>query len=102
MILHVNQVGEVGEISELFQWKGKTEVGLNGMSLHFPAKIYFSNLDWSEAQKYALGDEIADVFLYIIRLADRCGIDLTRYLWVAMCLRNSKCVSGSEHEENCV
>lgn len=35
-------------------------------------------LGWSEKEKFALGDELADVFLYLIRLADRSGVDLTR------------------------
>ena len=58
-------VGEVGELSELFQWRGDASAkpGL---------------LDWQQIEKNELGEEIADVFLYLIRLADVCGIDLPR------------------------
>lgn len=58
-------VGEVGELSELFQWRSDAgaKPGL---------------LDWQRSEKSELGDELADVFLYLIRLSDVCGIDLPR------------------------
>ncbi|KAL8232062.1 hypothetical protein R6Q57_001840 [Mikania cordata] len=51
-------VGEVGELAEIFQWKGEVE-------------------NWEESEKEHLGEELSDVLLYLIRLADICGIDLT-------------------------
>lgn len=54
-------VGEVGELSEIFQWKGEVPKGLPG---------------WDEAEKEHLGEELADVLLYLVRLSDMCGIDL--------------------------
>ncbi|KAF5752402.1 dCTP pyrophosphatase 1-like [Tripterygium wilfordii] len=54
-------VGEVGELSEIFQWKGEVEKGL---------------ANWEESEKEHLGEELSDVLLYLIRLADICGIDL--------------------------
>ncbi|KAL5990522.1 hypothetical protein ACLOJK_011424 [Asimina triloba] len=54
-------VGEVGELSEIFQWKGEVARGLP---------------NWEEADKEHLGEELSDVLLYLIRLADICGIDL--------------------------
>jgi dCTP diphosphatase len=56
-------VGEVGELSELFQWRGDAGCGVD-----LPA--------WSDADKTHLGEEMADVLLYLVRLADRCGVDL--------------------------
>ncbi|KAF5790344.1 putative dCTP diphosphatase [Helianthus annuus] len=56
-------VGEVGELSEIFQWKGEVERGLE---------------DWEESEKEHLGEELSDVLLYLIRLADVCGIDLAQ------------------------
>ncbi|KAF0934851.1 hypothetical protein E2562_028855 [Oryza meyeriana var. granulata] len=56
-------VGEVGELSEIFQWKGEVPKGLPG---------------WDEAEKVHLGEELADVLLYLIRLSDMCGVDLGR------------------------
>ncbi|XP_075508116.1 uncharacterized protein LOC142545019 [Primulina tabacum] len=54
-------VGEVGELSEIFQWRGEVEKGLP---------------NWEESEKEHLGEELSDVLLYLIRLADICGIDL--------------------------
>ena len=53
-------VGEVGELSEIFQWKGEVK-----------------NCDnWDEKEKEHLGEELSDILLYLIRLADKCDIDL--------------------------
>ncbi|OWM87985.1 dCTP pyrophosphatase 1-like [Punica granatum] len=54
-------VGEVGELSEVFQWKGEVPRGLP---------------DWKEEEKEHLGEELSDVLLYLVRLADICGVDL--------------------------
>ncbi|KAJ9564930.1 hypothetical protein OSB04_000896 [Centaurea solstitialis] len=54
-------VGEVGELSEIFQWKGEVEKGL---------------ADWKEEEKVHLGEELSDVLLYLVRLSDICGVDL--------------------------
>ncbi|PWA53509.1 NTP pyrophosphohydrolase MazG [Artemisia annua] len=56
-------VGEVGELSEIFQWKGEVEKGLE---------------NWEESEKEHLGEELSDVLLYLIRLADICGINLAQ------------------------
>lgn len=58
----IMQVGEVGELSEIFQWRGEVEKGLP---------------DWEESEKEHLGEELSDVLLYLIRLADICGINLS-------------------------
>ncbi|TYH50193.1 hypothetical protein ES332_D10G188600v1 [Gossypium tomentosum] len=54
-------VGEVGELSEIFQWRGEVDKGLP---------------NWEESEKEHLGEELSDVLLYLIRLSDICGIDL--------------------------
>ncbi|KAI3469788.1 hypothetical protein Pfo_026451 [Paulownia fortunei] len=54
-------IGEVGELSEIFQWRGEVEKGLP---------------NWEESDKEHLGEELSDVLLYLIRLSDICGIDL--------------------------
>lgn len=55
--------GEVGELAELLQWRGEVEAGLPG---------------WTEDERKKLGDEMADVLLYLTRFADVCGVDLGR------------------------
>ncbi|XP_006653277.1 dCTP pyrophosphatase 1-like [Oryza brachyantha] len=54
-------VGEVGELSEIFQWKGEVPKGLPG---------------WGEREVEHLGEELADVLLYLVRLSDMCGVNL--------------------------
>ncbi|BBN00444.1 dCTP diphosphatase [Marchantia polymorpha subsp. ruderalis] len=54
-------VGEVGELSEIFQWKGEVPRGLPG---------------WNVSEKEHLGEELSDVLLYLVRLADICEVDL--------------------------
>ncbi|PON66924.1 EAR [Parasponia andersonii] len=54
-------VGEVGELSEIFQWRGEVPRGLP---------------DWKDEEKQHLGEELSDVLLYLVRLSDICGIDL--------------------------
>ncbi|KAL5215498.1 hypothetical protein ABZP36_006899 [Zizania latifolia] len=54
-------IAEVGELSELFMWKGEVPKGLPG---------------WEETEKEHLGEELSDVLLYLIRLSDMCGVDL--------------------------
>lgn len=55
-------VGEVGELAELFQWRG--EPGADAAAR------------WSEADRVALEHELADVQLYLVRLSDVLGVDL--------------------------
>ncbi|KAK3016849.1 hypothetical protein RJ639_005970 [Escallonia herrerae] len=57
----LHEVGEVGELSEIFQWRGEVDRGLP---------------NWEESDKEHLGEELSDVLLYLIRLADMCDIDL--------------------------
>ena len=56
-------VGEVGELCEIFQWRGDAGCGPG-----LPG--------WTDADKTHLGEELADVLLYLVRMADRCGVDL--------------------------
>ncbi|KAK8807079.1 hypothetical protein WA158_003838 [Blastocystis sp. Blastoise] len=53
--------GEVGEVCEIFQWKDKVSDGVPELS---------------DKEKTHLAQEISDVLIYTIRLADKCGIDL--------------------------
>lgn len=52
--------GEVGELCEIFQWKGEVK----------------STADWSAREKEHLGEEISDVLIYLVRLADKCDVNL--------------------------
>ncbi|XP_015261863.1 PREDICTED: dCTP pyrophosphatase 1 [Gekko japonicus] len=54
-------VGEVGEVAELFQWRAEAPEGLP---------------DWTESEREALSDELSDVLIYLVALADKCRVDL--------------------------
>jgi len=56
-------MGEVGEVAELLQWRSDDEcqAGLPG---------------WSAQEKVRLGEELADVLSYVMRLSDVAEIDL--------------------------
>jgi dCTP diphosphatase len=58
-------VGETGELAAEFQWVGDDEVG---NALQDPTK------------REAVSSELADVFIYLLRLADVTGIDLAEEL----------------------
>lgn len=51
----------MGELSEIFQWKGEVPSSLP---------------DWEEQEKLHLGEELSDVLFYLVRLSNICGIDL--------------------------
>ena len=53
---------EVGELCELFQWRGEVEPGLPG---------------WTDRERERVGEELSDVLLYLVRLSDVCGVDLS-------------------------
>ncbi len=57
-------MGEVGELAECFQWLGDdgAQPGLPGLS---------------EEKRAHIGDELADVLCYLVRLADVCKVDLS-------------------------
>ncbi|KAJ4459333.1 putative XTP3-transactivated protein [Paratrimastix pyriformis] len=58
---------EVGELCEIFQWKPDTISGLPGQ----PGLPGFT-----PAEKQHVGEEIADVLIYLAQLANCCDIDL--------------------------
>ena len=68
-------VGEVGELSELFQWRGEVGVLLP---------------DWSSEDKKNLRHELADVFLYLVRLSEQCGVDLPQAVLEKIALNEKK------------
>uniref|UniRef100_A0A0B7A9G1 dCTP pyrophosphatase 1 n=2 Tax=Arion vulgaris TaxID=1028688 RepID=A0A0B7A9G1_9EUPU len=54
-------VGEVGELAEIFQWKGEVTEGLPELS---------------QAERDHVGQEVSDVLFYLIDFASRCHIDI--------------------------
>ena len=72
-------VGEVGELAELFQWRGEVACNLPGWTERRKSKsqnlsklVSYSDI----LEREHLGEELSDVFLYLVRLADVCAVDL--------------------------
>ncbi len=62
LTLAISAVIEMGELMELFQWKTEDEIN--------------DALKTTE-YKEALGEEISDVLVYLLRIADTAGIDIS-------------------------
>ncbi|KAK9141079.1 hypothetical protein Scep_010760 [Stephania cephalantha] len=76
-------VGEVGELSEIFQWKGEVPKGLQ---------------NWEEEEKVHLGEELSDVLLYLIQLSNVCGVDLGKAALRKIGLNATKYPSKNHHQ----
>lgn len=75
-------VGEVGEVSELFQWRGEVAEGLPG---------------WSDAERENLAHELSDVLIYLVELADKCRVDLPQAVLGKMALNRLKYPASKVH-----
>ncbi len=73
--LAVSATIELGELMELFQWLTDDEIG-----------EYLKN----EAYRKSLAGELADVLIYLIRLADVTGIDPTHAVVDKLAKNSSK------------
>ncbi|KAI1887443.1 hypothetical protein AGOR_G00190350 [Albula goreensis] len=75
-------VGEVGEVAELFQWKGEVAEGLP---------------DWTEAEREHLSHELSDVLIYLLELAEKCHVDLPKAVLRKMALNRLKYPASKVH-----
>ncbi|KAJ8281124.1 hypothetical protein GJAV_G00063800 [Gymnothorax javanicus] len=75
-------VGEVGEVSELFQWRGEVAEGLPG---------------WTEAEREQLSHELSDVLIYLLELAEKCHVDLPRAVLKKMAINRLKYPASKVH-----
>lgn len=75
-------VGEVGEVAELFQWRGEVAEGLP---------------DWTEAEREHLAHELSDVLIYLVELAEKCRVDLPQAVLRKMALNRLKYPAGKVH-----
>lgn len=82
--LAMAMVVEAGELMEIFQWLKPEESTKQNLG---PEKYQASK------------EEIADVFIYIIRLADKLDIDLEKAFWEKMQKNGKKYHLGSEKNE---
>lgn len=75
-------VGEVGEVAELFQWRGEVAEGLP---------------DWTEPEREQLAHELSDVFIYLVELAEKCRVDLPQAVIRKMALNRLKYPASKVH-----
>ncbi|XP_029987353.1 glutamyl-tRNA(Gln) amidotransferase subunit B, mitochondrial [Sphaeramia orbicularis] len=75
-------VGEVGEVSELFQWRGEVAEGLP---------------NWTEAEREQLAHELSDVLIYLLELAEKCHVDLPQAVLRKMALNRLKYPASKVH-----
>ncbi|XP_029462661.1 dCTP pyrophosphatase 1 isoform X2 [Rhinatrema bivittatum] len=68
-------VGEVGEVAELFQWKGEVAPGLPG---------------WTVSERESLAHELSDVLIYLVELAEKCCVDLPQAVLAKMAINACK------------
>lgn len=75
-------VGEVGEVAELFQWRGEVAEGLP---------------DWTESEREQLAHELSDVLIYLVELAEKCRVDLPQAVIRKMALNRLKYPASKVH-----
>lgn len=75
-------VGEVGEVAELFQWKGEVSEGL---------------ADWTEKEREQLAHELSDVLIYLVELAEKCHVDLPQAVLRKVELNKQKYPASKVH-----
>ena len=75
-------VGEVGELAELFQWRGEVAEGLP---------------DWSDADREKVSQELSDVCIYLVELAEKCRVDLPQAVLQKMELNRRKYPASKVH-----
>lgn len=75
-------VGEVGEVSELFQWRGEVAEGLP---------------DWTEPEREHLAQELSDVLIYLVELAEKCHVDLPQAVLRKMAMNRLKYPASKVH-----
>lgn len=75
-------VGEVGEVAELFQWRGDVAEGLP---------------DWTESERENLAHELSDVMIYLVELAEKCHVDLPQAVLRKMALNRLKYPASKVH-----
>jgi dCTP diphosphatase len=68
-------LGEVGELAELFQWSSDVD-DKSKIKQSSVKDDGLMSIGWSVEEVDKVGQEIADVTIYLMRLADVCGVSL--------------------------
>jgi NTP pyrophosphatase (non-canonical NTP hydrolase) len=83
-------VGEVGELAEIVQWKTDSEIETELSPAGLLARAITEPLSYGSDLKSRLEEELADVFIYLLRIASVSDIDLMRAAEIKMQLNRAR------------
>ena len=83
-------VGEVGELAEIVQWKTDSEIETELSPVGLLARAITEPLSYDSDLKSRLEEELADVFIYLLRIASVSNIDLMKAAEIKMQLNRAR------------
>ena len=83
-------VGEVGELAEIVQWKTDSEIETELSPVGLLARAITEPLSYDSDLKSRLEEELADVFIYLLRIASVSDIDLMKAAEIKMQLNRAR------------
>ena len=83
-------VGEVGELAEIVQWKTDSEIETELSHVGLLVHAITEPLSYDSDLKSRLEEELADVFIYLLRIASVSDIDLMRAAEIKMQLNRAR------------
>jgi NTP pyrophosphatase (non-canonical NTP hydrolase) len=81
-------VGEVGELAEIVQWKTDVEIEAELSPVGLLVRAITEPLSDESDLKSRLEEELADVFIYLLRIASVTDTDLIKAAKIKMQLNN--------------
>ena len=83
-------VGEVGELAEIVQWKTDLEIETELSPVGLLVHAITEPLSYDSDLKSRLEEELADVFIYLLRIASVSDIDLMKAAKIKMQLNQAR------------
>jgi NTP pyrophosphatase (non-canonical NTP hydrolase) len=83
-------VGEVGELAEIVQWNTDLEIQTVLSPLGLLVQALTEPLSYDSDLKSRLEEELADVFIYLLRIASVSDIDLMKAAEIKMHLNRAR------------
>jgi len=83
-------VGEVGELAEIVQWKTDLEIETELSPVGLRVHAITEPLSYDSDLKSRLEEELADVFIYLLRIASVSDIDLMKAAKIKMQLNQAR------------
>jgi NTP pyrophosphatase (non-canonical NTP hydrolase) len=83
-------VGEVGELAEIVQWKTESEIQAELSTVGLLVHSISEPLSFDTDLKSRLEEELADVFIYLLRIASVSDIDLMKAVEIKMQLNRAR------------